>query len=173
MGSFSMVHWLIFGVVAILLFGNRLPSVARSLGRSLLEFKKGMNHFETDLRSSIYPDSRRGEQSNRRLLKTTQKKWADNLSPLYWPAIRFGINVQATAGVLTALMPDTEHSFFVFTIALMSHWIGIFLLLAYRPNSPAKIDIVFVRWGTPLLMIAMMLIVPLILKTLGRTAQLP
>jgi sec-independent protein translocase protein TatA len=37
---------LIVGIVALLLFGNRLPSVARSLGRSLVEFKKGMN--ETD-----------------------------------------------------------------------------------------------------------------------------
>jgi sec-independent protein translocase protein TatA len=34
---------LIVLVVALLLFGNRLPSVARSLGRSMVEFKKGMN----------------------------------------------------------------------------------------------------------------------------------
>lgn len=56
MGSFSMVHWLIFGVVAILLFGNRLPSVARSLGRSLVEFKKGMNELENEFKSSIYSE---------------------------------------------------------------------------------------------------------------------
>ena len=45
----SPAHLLIFGVVAILLFGNRLPSVARSLGRSLVEFKKGMHGLETHL----------------------------------------------------------------------------------------------------------------------------
>ena len=56
MGGFSMVHWLIFGVVAILLFGNRLPSVARSLGRSLVEFKKGMNELENEFKSSVYSD---------------------------------------------------------------------------------------------------------------------
>jgi sec-independent protein translocase protein TatA len=39
----SPTDLLIVGVVALLLFGNRLPSVARSLGRSLVEFKKGMN----------------------------------------------------------------------------------------------------------------------------------
>jgi sec-independent protein translocase protein TatA len=47
---------LIFGIVAILLFGNRLPSVARSLGRSLVEFKKGMNELETEFKSSIYSE---------------------------------------------------------------------------------------------------------------------
>jgi len=47
---------LIFGIVAILLFGNRLPSVARSLGRSLVEFKKGMNELENEFKSSVYSE---------------------------------------------------------------------------------------------------------------------
>jgi sec-independent protein translocase protein TatA len=37
---------LIVLVVALLLFGNRLPSVARSLGRSMVEFKKGMHDID-------------------------------------------------------------------------------------------------------------------------------
>lgn len=37
MGGFSMVHWLIVGIVAVLLFGNRLPSIpTRSGSRSKL-----------------------------------------------------------------------------------------------------------------------------------------
>jgi len=47
---------LIFGIVAILLFGNRLPSVARSLGRSLVEFKKGMNELENEFKSTVYSE---------------------------------------------------------------------------------------------------------------------
>ncbi|MDR1960319.1 MAG: twin-arginine translocase TatA/TatE family subunit [Planctomycetaceae bacterium] len=37
-------HWqlIAFAVVLLLLFGNRLPSVMRSLGRSVVEFKKGV-----------------------------------------------------------------------------------------------------------------------------------
>lgn len=37
------VEMLIVGAIAILLFGNRLPGVARSLGQGIVEFKKGLN----------------------------------------------------------------------------------------------------------------------------------
>jgi sec-independent protein translocase protein TatA len=38
-GPFEMM---IVGVVVLLLFGNRLPSVMRSLGLGITEFKKGI-----------------------------------------------------------------------------------------------------------------------------------
>ncbi len=37
------VEWLIILVVALLIFGSRLPSVMRSMGRSINEFKRGLN----------------------------------------------------------------------------------------------------------------------------------
>lgn len=49
MGSFSYIHWLVIAGVALLLFGNRLPDVARSLGRSVNEFKKGLKEVKDDL----------------------------------------------------------------------------------------------------------------------------
>ena len=39
----------IFAIVAFLLFGNRLPSVMRSLGRSVVEFKKGVAGVEEEI----------------------------------------------------------------------------------------------------------------------------
>ena len=47
---------LIVGIIAVILFGNRLPSVARSLGKSMTEFKKGMREFENEMHSSIYSE---------------------------------------------------------------------------------------------------------------------
>ena len=39
-------EWLIFLAIVLLLFGSRLPSLARSLGQSITEFKKGMKEIE-------------------------------------------------------------------------------------------------------------------------------
>ena len=43
---------MIIGFVAMLLFGKRLPSVARSMGQSLTEFKKGIKGIEEEVRGS-------------------------------------------------------------------------------------------------------------------------
>lgn len=39
---------LIFGGVMLLLFGNRLPSVMRNLGRGVIEFKKGVQGIDDE-----------------------------------------------------------------------------------------------------------------------------
>ena len=35
-------EWLIIGLIALLLFGKRLPGVAKSLGQAMHEFKSGL-----------------------------------------------------------------------------------------------------------------------------------
>ena len=40
---------LVLGLVVLLLFGSRLPSAMRSLGRGMNEFKKGVQGIDDDL----------------------------------------------------------------------------------------------------------------------------
>ena len=44
---------LILGVIAVLLFGERLPEVARSVGKGLMEFKKGIRSIQDDVEGAI------------------------------------------------------------------------------------------------------------------------
>ena len=42
-------EWLILLAVALLIFGRRLPDVARSFGKSINEFKKGMSDVTNEI----------------------------------------------------------------------------------------------------------------------------
>jgi sec-independent protein translocase protein TatA len=48
---------LIILVVALLIFGRRLPEIARGLGKSLTEFKKGMREVE-DTKDEMVDEAR-------------------------------------------------------------------------------------------------------------------
>ncbi|GIL20971.1 MAG: hypothetical protein BroJett041_20850 [Candidatus Jettenia caeni] len=45
-------EWLIILIVALLIFGKRLPEVMKSLGRGIVEFKKGVKGVEEDVEES-------------------------------------------------------------------------------------------------------------------------
>ena len=54
LGMFGIGQYelLIVAGIALLLFGHRLPSVMRSLGRGVVEFKKGVAGIEEDIKST-------------------------------------------------------------------------------------------------------------------------
>jgi sec-independent protein translocase protein TatA len=47
------MEMLIIGAIAVLLFGKRLPEVGRSLGKGIVEFKKGIQGIEDEIESSV------------------------------------------------------------------------------------------------------------------------
>jgi sec-independent protein translocase protein TatA len=51
--SIGGMEMVIVAVVCLLIFGNRLPSVMRSLGKSVTEFKKGVAGIEEDLDQAV------------------------------------------------------------------------------------------------------------------------
>ncbi len=70
-GSPGLPELLIVGVIALLLFGKRLPEVARSLGKGIVEFKKGVQGIEQEVETATYtkrssrsvPDDEREEMT--------------------------------------------------------------------------------------------------------------
>jgi sec-independent protein translocase protein TatA len=53
------MEWVAILVVALLIFGRRLPDVARSVGKSIVEFKKGLKDVKTeiDVQGKLEPPS--------------------------------------------------------------------------------------------------------------------
>lgn len=56
LASFSTLAWMpgpleiaLIAGVALIIFGRRLPDVARSMGKSIVEFKKGLKDVQTDV----------------------------------------------------------------------------------------------------------------------------
>ena len=49
-------HWeiLIILLVALLLFGHRLPGLMRLMGRGVVEFKKGIQGIEDEVDSAVH-----------------------------------------------------------------------------------------------------------------------
>ena len=61
LGPFAFVgmpgplEMLVVAAIILLLFGNRLPSVMRSMGRGIVEFKKGVQGIEDDIQDASKP----------------------------------------------------------------------------------------------------------------------
>lgn len=52
------LEWGIILVIALLLFGRRLPEVGKSVGRAIVEFRKGIKNVEEEVESETRQPTR-------------------------------------------------------------------------------------------------------------------
>ncbi len=46
-------EWIVIGILGVLIFGKRLPEVGRSIGKGIVEFKKGLAGIEDDADKNV------------------------------------------------------------------------------------------------------------------------
>jgi sec-independent protein translocase protein TatA len=66
---------IVIGIIALLLFGKRLPEVARSLGKGITEFKKGMHGIEEEIQSAGRTASSTSSSSSRPHVDDDEQQW--------------------------------------------------------------------------------------------------
>jgi TatA/E family protein of Tat protein translocase len=49
LGNIGLPEYIVIGLVLLLLFGSRLPEVGKSLGKGIVEFKKGLKGVEDEV----------------------------------------------------------------------------------------------------------------------------
>ena len=71
-------EWIVIGIVALLIFGKRIPGAARGIGQSILEFKRGMKSGsgEPDEADAATPQIATGETRKARFDPQTGKPLA-------------------------------------------------------------------------------------------------
>ena len=95
----SMGEWLVIAAFGLLIFGKRLPEVGRSLGKGILEFKKGLKGIEDDVeeasnqpapRASRFRRNSRARRfrATRSLIPTPANRSTANTPPPSRPAHR-------------------------------------------------------------------------------------
>jgi sec-independent protein translocase protein TatA len=72
---------LIVGVIAVLLFGKRLPEVGRSLGKSIVEFKKGMHDIKAEVDGATNLTATTSRTSHRNSIDDYEEATAPKFEP--------------------------------------------------------------------------------------------
>jgi sec-independent protein translocase protein TatA len=74
LGPIGNTEAIIILIIALLVFGSRLPSVMRSLGRGVVEFKRGLREVEDDVHKAGNEDAGPKDEGVRKIDERTAHK---------------------------------------------------------------------------------------------------
>ena len=63
LGPIGWQELLILGVIGILIFGKRLPEVGRSIGKGIVEFKKGLAGVDDEIEAAVAEKNNKIDES--------------------------------------------------------------------------------------------------------------
>jgi len=81
----GMMEMIVVMGVAVLLFGKRLPEVGRSLGKGIIEFKKGLRGIEDEFDLSSTGSSTSTRRSESPLHTTSGSDYVESSVPKFEP----------------------------------------------------------------------------------------
>ncbi len=68
------IEWIVILIVALLIFGKRLPEVMKSMGRGIVEFKKGVKGVEDEVENATEQKPEKLDTSENKSAKTETDK---------------------------------------------------------------------------------------------------
>ncbi len=85
MFGISMPEMIVVGIVGLLLFGKRLPEVARSLGKGMREFKDGMSGIQNEFHSSYSASTKSESRPATRPIPSDEEERGEFVAPKFEP----------------------------------------------------------------------------------------
>lgn len=81
----SMPEMVVLGILGLLLFGKRLPEVARSVGKGMREFKEGMSGIQGEFNSAYSAPSRTESRPASRPIPSDEEDRGEFVAPKFEP----------------------------------------------------------------------------------------
>lgn len=84
-GGIGYLEVILIAMVAVMLFGSKLPEVARSVGQSYTQFRKGLNDIQSSVKSELDKELDEVKKIPQELESVVEDIEDDDLSPDYDP----------------------------------------------------------------------------------------
>jgi sec-independent protein translocase protein TatA len=84
-GGIGTLELIVIGVVAVLLFGSKLPEVARTLGGSYNEFRRGLNDIQSSIKKELDAEVREVKKLPEYLDNAQEEVYDEPAAPKFQP----------------------------------------------------------------------------------------